>query len=244
MPLPTIKHPVFKINVPSTGAQISYRPYTVQEEKLLLIMKLSNDVDEIIGTIKQIINNCVFEDIDIEKFAMFDIEYLFLNIRKVSVSNIIELNYSEEIDGKLVRVPFSVDIEQVKVKFNPEHSNTIKINEDMGIKMNYPNVGHMLKLEDMILTEEFNSFKTDEYIYDIFLECVDSIYDADKVYSRSEFTKDELNQFISSLPADTMNHIRNFFDTLPSLEHEVIVAMPSGVNKTVMMKGLKDFFIF
>lgn len=244
MPLPVIKHPVFKITVPSTNKTVSYRPYTVQEEKLLLIMKMSNDVDEIIGTIKQIISNCVFEDIDVDKLAMFDIEYLFLNIRKVSVSNVVELNYTEEVEGKPVRVPFTVDLENVKVKFNPDHSSTIKINDDMVIKMNYPNVGHILKLEDMIQKEEFSSTKIDEYIYDMFLDCVDAVYDAEKMYGKSEFTKEELDKFISSLPADIMVQIRKFFDTLPSLEHEVEVVMPNGIKRTVAMKGLKDFFIF
>jgi hypothetical protein len=207
-------------------------------------MKMSTDVDEIIGTIKQIISNCVFEDINVDKLAMFDIEYLFLNIRKVSVSNVVELNYTEEVDGKPIRVPFTVDLEEVKVKFNPQHTSTIKINEDMVIKMNYPNVAHILKLEDMIQKEEFSSTKVDEYVYDMFLDCVDAIYDAEKMYGRSEFTKEELDQFVSSLPADIMVQIRLFFDTLPSLEHEVEVTLPSGDKRTVTMKGLKDFFIF
>lgn len=240
--LPVIKHPIFKTTVPSTKATVSYRPYTVQEEKLLLIMKMSSDIDEIIGTVKQIIRNCVLDEINVDKLAMFDVEYLFLNIRKVSVSNVVELNYSEEVDGKIERVPFTVDLDQVQVKFDPEHTTRIQVSDAIGITMNYPTIAHMLKLEALMDSEDADDAKIDAFIYDMFLDCVESVYDENGVYK--DFEKDELDKFINSLPADTMKKIRKFFDTMPSLQHEVNVKFSNGEEREVRMKGLKDFFIF
>lgn len=237
MPLPTIKHPVFKLVIPSTQKTISYRPYTVQEEKLLLIVRLSDSVDEIIDMVKQIIKNCVLDDINIDSLAMFDIEFIFLNIRKVSVSNIIELNYND--DG--MRIPFEVDLDQVKVQFNPDHANNIKISDSMGIQMRYPNVSEILKLEDMIEKDEEDS-KIDDYVFDIFIQCIDKVYDENSVYT--DFSKEELNEFVSNLPSGMMKQIKNFFDTMPVLEHDVQINMPDKTTRTVKLKGLKDFFIF
>jgi len=237
MPLPSIKHPVFKLVLPSTQKTISYRPYTVQEEKLLLIVRLSDTIDEIIDTIKQIIKNCVLDDIDVDSLAMFDIEFIFLNIRKVSVSNVIELNYNEDN----VRIPFEVDLDQVKVKFDPAHTNTIKVDESIGMQMRYPNVSEILKLEYLIEKDEAES-KIDDYIFDIFLQCVDKVYDSDAVYT--DFTKEEMNDFVANLPSSMMKQIKSFFETMPVLEHVVDIKMPDGTTRPVKLKGLKDFFIF
>lgn len=237
MPLPSIKHPVFKLVLPSTQKTISYRPYTVQEEKLLLIVRLSDSIDEIIDTIKQIIGNCVLDDIDVNSLAMFDIEYIFLNIRKVSVSNIIELNYNEDN----VRIPFEVDLDLVNVKFDPNHTNTIKVDDSIGMQMRYPNVSEILKLEDLIAKDETDT-KIDDYIFDIFIECIDKVYDENSVYT--DFTKEELNDFIANLPSNMMKQIKGFFETMPVLEHVVEIDMPDKTKRPVKLKGLKDFFIF
>ena len=238
MSLPIIKHPIYKLTIPSTEKVISYRPYTVQEEKLLLIVRLSEDIEEVIMTLKQIIRNCVLDEINVDKLAMFDIEYIFVNIRKVSVSNIVELFYTEEDE----KIPFMVDLEQVKIKFTPSHSNRININTNVGIKMNYPNLSDILKLEFIANQTDVLATEIDDQLFEMFVNSIDSIYDNEKTYT--DFTKEELRTFVLSLPVDSMSKIREFFDTMPVLEHNVKVKLPSGEIKEVKLKGLKDFFTF
>jgi hypothetical protein len=183
MPLPEIKHPIFKLIVPSTKKTISYRPYTVKEEKLLLTVRMSDDLEEVTETLKQIINNCILDDIDVDKLAMFDIEYIFINLRKVSVSNEVEMFITHENK----KIPFIVNLDQIKVVFKSDHSNIIQINDDLGIKMKYPNMKQMLKLEEIYSEPEYDNKKVDDYLFNIFIECIDNIFDNIKVYN--EFTK-------------------------------------------------------
>lgn len=238
MALPEIKHPIFKMKIPSTKKEIRYRPYTVKEEKLLLTSKLSDNVDEIVETLKQVINNCVLDDINVDKLAMFDIEYLFVNLRKVSVSDRVELFV--EHDKK--KVPFEVDLNSVSVKFPKDHSNIISVNESISIKMRYPNMKQMLKLEDIADSSDASLVKVDDYIFDMFVECIESVMDDTKVYS--DFTKEELTNFVLSLPSDNNKKIAEFFNNMPSLEHTMTIKLPSGDTTEVKLKGLKDFFIF
>lgn len=238
MPLPEIKHPLFKLTIPSTKKTVTYRPFTVKEEKLLLTVRLSEDIEEIIQTLKQIIQNCIIDDINVDKLAMFDIEYIFINLRRMSVSNEVEL-YLEE-DG--VKIPFTVDLSNVQVKFNPKHKNVVEIDEKLGFKMKYPSMMHILKLEDLINSEDYNSSKVDDYIFEIFIDCVDSVYDDNSSYS--DFTKEELNKFVLSLPNKSMEKVKEFYETMPVLEHVEKIRTKDGTIKEVKLRGLKDFFTF
>ena len=236
MALPEIKHPIHKLVLPSTNKSISYRPFTVREEKLLLIARLSDDIDEVLRVMKQVVSNCILDKIDVDSLAMFDIEYIFINLRKVSVSNVIEMFYTEEN----IKVPFTVDLDQVKVEFNKNHTNKIQINEDVGIMMRYPSIDSMMKLEYEI--GKADGVDVDPIIFNMILECIDSLYDDKKVYK--DFSKVELEEFLLSLPVESMQKIKTFFDTMPVLRHETKVKLPDGTIKTVVMKGLKDFFSF
>lgn len=238
MPLPEIKHPLFKLTIPSTKKTVTYRPFTVKEEKLLLTVRLSEDIEEIIQTLKQIIQNCIIDDINVDKLAMFDIEYIFINLRRMSVSNEVEL-YLEE-DG--VKIPFTVDLSNVQVKFNPKHKNVVEIDEKLGFKMKYPSMLHILKLEDLINSEDYNSSKVDDYIFEIFIDCVDSVYDDNSSYS--DFSKEELNKFVLSLPNKSMEKVKEFYETMPVLEHVEKIRTKDGTIKEVKLRGLKDFFTF
>lgn len=238
MTLPEIKHSIFKLKIPSTKKEIRYRPYTVKEEKLLLTSKLSDEVDEIVETLKQIIQNCVLDEINIDKLAMFDIEYIFINLRKVSVSDRVELFVDNE--GK--KIPFEVDLNTVSVKFDKDHTNIIQINDSISMKMKYPNLKQMIKLEELAGDESSTLMTVDDYIFDMFVDCVESIMDDEKVYS--DFTKEEITKFVLNLPSDNNKKITDFFNSMPSLEHTVNVRLPDGGTTEVKLKGLKDFFIF
>lgn len=238
MALPEIKHPIFKLKVPSTKKEIRYRPYTVKEEKLLLTSKMSDNIDEIVESLKQVISNCVLDEINVDKLAMFDIEYIFINLRKVSVSEKVELFV--EHDGR--KIPFEVDLNTVHVKFPKEHSNIVSINDDISIKMKYPNMKQILGLENIATTDETTLVKVDDYIFDMFIDCIESVMDSDKVYN--DFTKEELTDFVLNLPSNNNVKIAEFFNSMPLLEHKVDVKLPDGKSTEVTLKGLKDFFIF
>lgn len=236
MPLPNLKHPVFKLTLPSTKKTVTYRPYTVQEEKLLLVVKMSEDIGEIVDTMKQIIRNCILDDVDVDRLAMFDIEYLFINIRKVSVSNEVDLVYTYE--GK--KIPFKINLEQVGVKFNPDHTDRIILSDGVGIKMKYPTLEKMLKLDYRIKLAGFEQSAIDREIFDVILDCVENVFDEEKVYT--DFTREELESFVNSLKISDLRSVQKFFTTMPALEHRVTLKVGENETQEVVLRGLKDFF--
>jgi len=232
MALPKITHPVFKITIPSTKKTYGFRPYTVKEEKLLLFLKDNDNISEVLDTIKQIINNCCVEEIDISKLSLFDIEYIFIKLRSQSVGSIIELVYRK---GEQ-KTEFVVDLSQVEVKFHPEHETKFIIYDNIGVAMSYPTFESMLRLE------QAQTDNIDDAIFDMFVDCIDNVFDDNKVYT--EFTKEEMSEFILSLPRECIDKIKKFLDTMPVLEHKQTIKYKDGSTEEVVLRGLKDFFIF
>lgn len=232
MALPKITHPVFKITIPSTKKTYGFRPYTVKEEKLLLFLKNNDNISEVLDTIKQIINNCCVEEIDTSKLSLFDIEFIFIKLRCQSVGSTIELVYRK---GEQ-KTEFVVDLSQVEVKFNPEHETKFIIYDNIGVAMRYPTFESMFKLE------QAEADNIDDAIFDMFVDCIENVFDDNKVYA--EFTKEEMSEFILSLPRECIDKIKKFLDTMPVLEHKQTIKYKDGSTEEVVLRGLKDFFIF
>lgn len=165
---------------------------------------------------------------------MFDIEYIFIKLRAKSVGEQLELVYNFSGDKR----PFIVDLDKVEVKFNPEHQQKFVLVNDVGVSMKYPNFDSMLKLEQLIKQDG----NVDDFIFDMFIDCIDFVFDDNKVYN--DFSKDELEEFVLSLPSDATKAIKKFFETMPVLEHTVPVRLKDGSTENVVLRGLKDFFIF
>lgn len=229
MALPVIKHPTYTITVPSTTKDINLRPFTVQEEKLLLMAKSSGKTSDIIASVKQVIQNCVVETIDVDKLSTFDIEYLFLKLRSKSIGEIVDLEYNDPDTDDTIK--FKVNLEDIQIKHHEGHSNKIIIHEDIGLIMRYPT------LEEIGIIE---GTKSEDAVYKVLFKCITTIFDTDKVYS--EFTEKELEDFLNSLPLDAMGKIKQFFDTMPSLEHTVTLKNKEGKTKEIVLKGISSFF--
>lgn len=234
MALPKITHPVFKITIPSTKKVVSFRPYTVREEKLFVMMQSSKEIEDAIDVIKQIINNCCVDEIDVNDLALFDIEYIFVKLRSKSVGETIEVLYQEG-DEKL---KFEVNLENVEVKFNKDHKTKFNLFENIGVSMKYPSFSFMVKLYDLILADNL----TDEFVFDLFIDCIEYVFDDEQVYK--DFTKEELSAFILNLPSSTVEIVKQFFETMPVLEHVATVKKKDGSTKQVVLRGVKDFFTF
>lgn len=230
MALPKIKHPLYSVTIPSSKQQVSIRPFTVQEEKLLLMAKSSEKFEDVVNCMYQIVKNCIVDPIDVDKLATFDIEYLFIKLRSKSVGEVVDLEYNDTETG---RVSFQVNLEEVEVKFSPEHSDKIKVYDDIYVKMKYPTLNDM---------KSVNGDINDENIIDILYKCIEQMYDDKEVYT--EYTKEELEDFINNLPSEGVNNITKFFDTMPAVEHKVILKSKSGETKEVLLRGINSFFTF
>ncbi len=231
MALPKIELPLFELEVPSTGKKVKYRAFTVKEEKILLVAQEAKDIDQVILAVKQIIANCV-HDVDVDKLAMFDIEYLIVNIRAKSVNNIVDFKIRDPETKE--EVSLSINLEEVKIKFKPNHNKIVKINDDSFLVMRYPTIN---ELQGLLKT------KSKESMFNIMISCIDKIESAGAVYDTTEYTRDELIEFVDNLSNSTLSDIQLFFDTLPVLRTECKYKNKNGGEKTFVVEGMETFFI-
>jgi hypothetical protein len=163
MPLPKIDQPIFDMTIPSIGKTITFRPFLVKEEKILLIAQQSGNDTDVIRAIKQILNNCVLEDIDLDSLAIFDIEYMFLKLRSKSVNNIVKLSYRDVEDGEVY--DFELDLDTIEVTIPENIGSKIEINDTVGMTMKYPSAS---------ITDRLKDFDTEVDLMTFFIvNCID-----------------------------------------------------------------------
>ena len=237
MALPTINTPTYELEVPSTGETIKYRPFLVKEEKILLIASESGKQTDIINAIKEIATACTFGKLKIGRMPMFDVEYIFLNIRAKSVGEVSELPLIAPDDNE-TRVVVEVDLSEVKVQETEGHTNKIELTDEMGIYMQYPTVDTFGKSG---MTEI-----TASNMLEVISACIKQIYDkkGEEVWEAQDSTKKELIEFIEQLSSKQFGNIQDFFDTMPKLKHTITVKNPkTKVERDVVLSGLSDFFV-
>lgn len=235
MGLPKIKHPTFTVVVPSTNEKIRLRPFLVREEKILLLAQTSEDPTDISDAIRQVINNCLVDPFDLDVLTTFDIEYIFLKLRARSVGNIIELKYTDPIDGLVYDL--KVNLDDVEIIRDPNHATKITISKDSGLVLRYPKA-------DMTTTIKEVDNELD-LLFSVIKYCIETVYDADNIYKMSEFSDQEVEEFINELNVDTFKKIQQFFETMPRLHYEIVYkAKENNEERKVVLKTLTDFFTF
>jgi hypothetical protein len=232
MALPKIDQPLFDLIIPSTGKKVAFRPFLVKEEKILLIAQSGGDSD-IVRAIKQIINNCVIEDINVDHLATFDLEYMFLKLRAKSVNNLIKLSYRDNEDDELY--DFEVDLDTIEVEMPKDINSKIKINETVGMTMKYPSAG---------ISEKIGEFENEVELLTFFItNCIDTIYDEETVYVANDYSAKELNEFLDSLDVSTFDKIREFFEKIPKMRHVINYTNKLGNERTIELSSIRDFFM-
>ena len=235
MALPKINTPTYELVVPSTGEEIRYRPFLVKEEKILLMAMESGDNKEIIRAIQDIVKECTYDKLKLSTMPMFDIEYLFLNIRAKSVGEITTLRLKCPDDEKTT-VKVDVNLTEIEVQTDKNHTNKIELTDEMGIMMKYPTIDSFAG--DM---SEINASN----MLEVISGCIDSIYDkgGEEVFEAKDQTTKELIEFIEQLNSKQFKNIQGFFDTMPKLKHIIKVKNPKTKKESeVVLQGLNDFF--
>jgi len=235
MALPQINTPTYELVVPSTDEKIKYRPFLVKEEKILMIAMEAEEQTGIINAVKDIVKACTFEKFNVSSAPMFDVEYVFLNIRAKSVGEVSALKLKCPDDKKTV-VDVQVDLTKVEVEMDKEHSNKIELTDEMGIIMTYPTVESF---------GEFDAGVTATNMIDLISSCILQIYDkkGEEVFEAKDSTRKELVEFIEQLNTKQFADVQKFFDTMPKLTHKVTVKNPkTKVESEVVLSGLNDFF--
>jgi len=238
MPLPKISTPTYELELPSSGQSIQYRPFLVKEEKVLVIALESEDTKQITTAIKTVIKSCIkTRGIKVEQLPTFDIEYLFLNIRGKSVGEEIEVNLICPDDNE-TSATVTVNLDDIQVVKSDEHTNQIKIDDEIMMEMRYPSLDEFIKNNfDIAGASDMDQS------FELIASCIDKVYTADEVWSVADCTKKEVREFIESMNSSQFKGIEEFFSTMPKLSHTVEVYNPkTKVKSDVVLEGLASFF--
>jgi len=237
MALPKLTTPTYELEVPSTDEKVKYRPFLVREEKILLIALESGEPEDIINAVKDIVTSCTFEKLNLGKMPMFDVEYIFLNIRAKSVGEVSNLRLKCP-DDEETYADVEVDLSKVQVQVEKGHSPKIELTDEMGLVMAYPSIDSFSKTGITDITAE--------NMLEVISSCIHQVYDkkGEEVFDAKDQSKKELTEFIESLNTTQFRAVQQFFDTMPKLKHVVTIENPNTKVKTdVVLQGLNDFFV-
>jgi len=238
MPLPKIATPKYELELPSTEETIQFRPFLVKEEKLLVIALESEDSKEITTAVKTVIQNCILsKGIKVETLPTFDIEFLFLNIRGKSVGEDIEVNLICPDDNQ-TQVKVNIDINDIKIQRDDSHTNKIKIDDSIMMKMKYPSLSQFIKNNF-----NFSDKNVMDQSFELIASCIDQVFTEDEVWAAADCTKKDIKEFVESMNSTQFKEIEKFFETMPKLSHKVNITNPNTkVKSEVILEGLASFF--
>lgn len=244
MALPKLDVPTYEVNLISTGKPVRFRPFLVKEQKLFLMASESEDPNEVIKTIRQVLKNCILDEVDIDSLPTFDLEYLFMNLRARSVEEVVDLRYRcnnmvHDENGEEKRCggefEFSLNLLEIQPTKNPRHTNRINITENLGVCFRYPTFEMVQKYENL---------SENEVMLNVLVDCIDYIYDKENLYYAKDSTREELQDFIENLQQKDVEKFEVFFETIPEIKKNVdFKCGKCGYEETITLKGIQNFFV-
>ena len=235
MALPKLVAPVYEIKTAVSNKVIKFVPFRVKEEKILLIALESENETQIKNAVITILKNCIVNKIKLEDLAIFDLEYLFLNIRAQSLGSVIELKVPYQ-DQPEFFADVKIDIDELKVLVPEGHTNIIKLNDDISLVMKYPSF-------DMFISDNFITGDKINDIFSICTSCIDEIIDGTEIHKVSDNTAEEIEEFVGSLDTIQFKAIQEFITNIPKVEHTIEITNPeTGVETKIVLSGLGSFF--
>jgi len=236
MALPKLTTPTYELEIPSTDEKIKYRPFLVKEEKILMMAMESKSSADITQAVKDIVSECTYNKVDISNMPMFDVEYIFLNIRSKSVGEVSKLKLLCPDDGKTY-ADVELNLNEVKVQVGDDHTNKIELDKNMGMIMKYPTI-------DSFSETGIRDINPSNML-EVITTCIQQIYEENgkKVYETKDQTKKEITEFIEQLNTKQFKDVQKFFETMPKLKHEITIKNPKTKKESkITLTGLNDFF--
>ena len=236
MALPKLTTPTYELEIPSTDAKIKYRPFLVKEEKILMMAMESKKNTDIVQAVKDIVSECTFNKVDMSDLPMFDVEYIFLQIRSKSVREVSKIKLLCPDDGKTY-ADVELNLNEVKVQVGDDHTNKIELDKNMGMIMKYPTI-------DSFSETGIRDINPSNML-EVITTCIQQIYEENgkKVYETKDQTKKEITEFIEQLNTKQFKDVQKFFETMPKLKHEITIKNPKTKKESkITLTGLNDFF--
>lgn len=245
MSLPKVLAQTYELTIPSSGENVTYRPFLVKEEKVLLMAMESKDASAMSKAMGNIISACTEGDVNPKDLAPYDIEYFFLQLRGKSVGEVLDLkiprppNFTscckEAIEEDICEMTLNID--DISVDTSKIKKAEIEVSDKIGVKMKFPEMDAIQKYAGV------EGEMSADGIFKLIIECIDYIWDGDEIYKAKDHTKKELNDFVESLSSKQFNGIREFFESMPRLTHDIEWTCPKcEKSNTLTLTGVEAFF--
>lgn len=233
MALPKLNDsPKYDLVIPSTGQSVRYRPYLVKEEKVLMLALESKDSRTAIKSIVDTIEACVQDPIDTSKLKIFDVEYMFTQIRSKSVGETSTIGLKCKSCEHVNEV--SIKIDDVKVNV-PKVDNIVKLTEEISLRMKWPDYKTLMDLD-------MNGGVTDQ-TFDMVIKSLDAVLTEEEQMLFQDYKKEEIMEFINGLTTNQFQKVKDFIQEMPRLKHEVHFSCESCNHENkYTLEGIQDFF--
>lgn len=233
MGLPKIDLPIYEMVLPSTGETIKFRPFTVKEEKILLVARESDEPMQELLAAKQVVNNCLI-DVNINMLAMFDLEYIILALRSKSVDN--STTFGLKDPDTLETVELTMNLDTVSLERPEGHTNKIPINDEYTLFLKYPTIDEYISIRDRDPADPLLN-------YFIMTACLDKVASDDEVHEFKNHSQKEIDNFMEGVESNVVKGIQEFFETMPKLRHTLKYTNSDNKDKTFVVEGINSFFI-
>ena len=231
MALPILETPTYELTLPSTNKKVKYRPFLVKEYKILLT-NIEADVGEISRVVTELVDNCTFNKLNVDKLPNFDLEYLFLNIRAKSISETADVIITCECGNK---IDHTIDITNLKVVKKENIDSKIMLTPEVGVILRYPRFEEMLEIYDNL--DSVN-------ILELVANCIDAVFTKDEYYESSDYSKEDLDKFVNSFTKKQFDLLEEFFRNIPKIVHHIEAdCSECGKTNEVDLEGLQNFFV-
>lgn len=231
MALPKLETPTFELVLPSTNKKVKFRPFLVKEHKILLTMSEAEE-SEVSRIIRELVDVCTFNKLDVDNLPHFDIEYIFMMLRAKSIGETVEVYINCDCGTK---IDTAFNIENLEVIKDPEHTNKVMITDNLGVELNYPKFDSVVQL--------YNT-KDKSKVFELVLQCINAVFDSENYWSAKEQSRAELEEFINSLTKSQFEKIEQFFTTSPKIVQTIESDCPQCSKHNVSkLEGLHNFFV-
>jgi hypothetical protein len=227
--------PTYTTTIPSTGKKVSFRPFVVKEEKVLLIALESKNNEQILNAIKSVIESCFIEKLNVDEMPYFDVEYLFIQLRMKSMGEVAEIIVRDPETKEKFETEMRLENVKVLNLLQDKKNFDIKLSDNLGVLMKYPSLKEFSELSDE------NTPKT-ELIFNFLSRSIDKIYTKDEVIETKEKSIQEIKSFLESLPKDMFSKIATFFNNMPTVVYEDEYTTPNGKTINIFIKDFRNFF--
>ena len=236
MALPKLNDvPKYELVIPSTGKTVSFRPFLVKEQKVLLMALESQDDKQVLNAIVNTITACLYDNVKFDSLTTFDIEYLFTQIRAKSVgeNSTVNLKCMECEELNEVVVP----LDDIKVNIT-NTDKIVKINDQFSVEMKYPKYSAILLNTDNKESESFT-----ESLYEMAIMCLGYLITEDERVNFDDEPRESIEGFLENLTASQFENIITFINNIPKLTHDIEYECSScNHNNVITLQGIQDFF--